>query len=59
MKKIIDDRTEWKDHLNRQPDYNIGKTVWQYTVRGKRDPGWPKARWTQQTCETRTGITNA
>ena len=31
------------------------KIVWQYTVRGERDPKRLKARWTQRICEVGTG----
>lgn len=43
-KIIIQYRIKWKHRLNRQPDGNMSKKAWQYTVRCKTDPGRPKAR---------------
>lgn len=53
----IESCIKWKDHLNRQSNFNVAKKLSSILQNIKR---WAharsKARWAQYTCEARTGI---
>lgn len=38
-KKVIEYRTNWKDHLNKKPDDKFVKKAWQYTAVDNRNLG--------------------
>ena len=52
---IINYRTNWKYHVNRMTENRIPKAALRYKPQGKRKPGRPKKRWTEQEFGAGTG----